>query len=240
VCVLGHLLEERGFATVAIGLVRRQMELVKPPRGLWTPFEIGRPLGEPQNPVFQRRVLMQALGMLERSDGPTILENFPEDPPNWLDTPDWVPPLTATVSLSSDPLAAGEQFRSELQELRPAWEAAQQRYGRTTIGLSFLQPAIWPAFVTAVLRGELPVAPPHETTALSMRFLADDIKAMYSEAAQATGAPPASRQIDNWFWHSTLAGSLMYALRKVAIASSNNALRTVGGRFFVAPPFGLE
>jgi hypothetical protein len=91
-----------------------------------------------------------------------------------------------------------------------------------------------------VLQRELPIASGHETTALSMRFLADDIKAMYSEAAQAAGAPPASRQIDNWFWNSTIAGALLRALRRVALSSSNNALKTVGGRFFVAPPFVLD
>jgi hypothetical protein len=234
------MLEQRGFATVAIGLVRRQMELVKPPRGLWTPFEIGRPLGEPGDPAFQRRVMMQALGLLERNDGPVILEDFPDDPPNWSDTSNWAPPLSATAQLESDPRAAGAQFGAELLQLQPAWDAARRRYGRTTVGLSFQEPGIWPEFVTAVLRGELPIASGHETTALSMRFLADDIKAMYSEAAQATGAPPASRQIDNWFWRSTLAGSVLHALRRVAMASGNNALRTVGGRFFVAPPFVFD
>lgn len=80
-------MESRGFATTAIGLVRYQMEQVKPPRGLWTPFQLGRPLGEPEDAVFQRRVLMQALGLLERTDGPVILEDFPDDPPGWSDRP---------------------------------------------------------------------------------------------------------------------------------------------------------
>ena len=82
---LGHMMEQRGFATVAIGLIRVQMEKVRPPRGLWTPFQLGRPLGEPENSSFQRRVLLAALGLLERTDGPVILEDFPEDPPGWTD-----------------------------------------------------------------------------------------------------------------------------------------------------------
>jgi len=83
------MLEARGTPTVAIGLVRPQMERTRPPRGLWTPFQLGRPLGEPADPEFQRRVLMRALGLLERHDGPVILEDFPDDPPNWSDTPGW-------------------------------------------------------------------------------------------------------------------------------------------------------
>jgi hypothetical protein len=56
---------------------------------------------------------------------------------------------------------------------------------------------------------------------------------MYSEAAQADGRPPSSRQIDAWFWSETIAGRLLIALRSIALQSENNALRTVGGRFFV-------
>jgi len=66
------MLEARGTPTVAIGLVRPQMERTRPPRGLWTPFQLGRPLGEPGDPEFQRRVLMRALGLLERRDGPVV------------------------------------------------------------------------------------------------------------------------------------------------------------------------
>jgi len=76
VSALGHILEERGIATVAIGAVRAQIERTRPPRGLWTTAQLGRPLGEPEDPAHQRRVLMAALGLLERRDGPVILEDF--------------------------------------------------------------------------------------------------------------------------------------------------------------------
>jgi hypothetical protein len=64
-------------------------------------------------------------------------------------------------------------------------------------------------------------------------MLSDDIKALYGEAAQAEGPAPSAHQIDLWFWRQTVAGRLLIALRTVAIASENNALKTVGGRFFV-------
>jgi hypothetical protein len=233
------MMESRGFATTAIGLVRYQMEQVRPPRGLWTPFQLGRPLGEPEDPNFQRRVLMQALALLERKDGPAILEDFPEDPPGWLDRPGWKPPIptSAPSPAHETPTAWAETFAAELASIRPHWEKAQARYGRTTVGLSGQTPEAWPGFIAAFLDGEFPVAPPHETSALSLRFLCDDIKALYSEAAQSAGAAPASRQIDDWFWKSTIAGQLLIALRSVAVASNNNALKTVGSRFFVPTPF---
>ena len=79
---------------------------------------------------------------------------------------------------------------------------------------------------------------PHlDTPALALRFLADDLKALYGEAVQADGGPPSARQIDWWFWRQTVAGQLLIALRALAMQSDNNALKTVGGRFFVPVPF---
>lgn len=226
------MLETRGIATVALGLVRYQMEQTRPPRGLWTPFQLGRPLGEPEDRAFQRRVLMHALGLLERTDGPVILEDFPDDPPGWLDRPDWQPPTLPPST--GEPI---ERFTAELEHIRPIWGRAQRRFGRTTVGLSGLAPEGWPALAAAVLRGERPVTPPHETTALSVRFLCDDVKALYSEAAQADGAAPASRQIDRWFWSATAAAEILFALRTTGLASDNNAMKTVATRFIVPAPF---
>jgi hypothetical protein len=227
------MLEARGTATVTIGLVRPQMEKTRPPRGLWTPFQLGRPLGEPGAPAFQRRVLLQALSLLERRDGPVVLEDFPDDPPNWLDTPGWLPPDIPFVETPDDASGWWAALTREMAALDLPWLRATRRYGRTTIGLSGQAPENWPDCAARFLRGELPTVPPHDTAALTLRFLCDDIKALYSEAAQGDGPPPSSRQIDTWFWSRTTAGKLLVALRSMALQSANNALRTVGGRFFV-------
>jgi hypothetical protein len=228
------MLEERGFSTVAIASVRAQAEKTRPPRALWTTSQLGRPLGEPGDASFQRRVLLAALGLLKRTDGPVILEDFTEDPPGWRDTPEWRAPLLVE---STDPLegpdAWATAFNGELSALLPLWRAAQTRFGRTTVGLSFQAPAAWPNFATRFLAGGLPSVPELITPALSLRMLCDDIKALYGEAAQAEGPAPSAHQIDQWFWRRTVAGRLLIALRAVAMASENNALKTVGGRFFV-------
>ena len=222
-CALGHKLEERGFATVALASVRAQAENTRPPRALWTPAMLGRPVGEPEDPAFQLRVVRAALGLLERTDGPVILEDFPDDPPGWVDNAAWIAP----------PTAASDGFSAELTEMLPLWQAAQARFRRTSVGLSFQVPELWPAFAAAVLDGGLPVVAELGTTALSARHMCDDIKALYGEAAQAVGPAPSARQVDSWFWRQTAAGGLLRALRAVAMESENNALKTVGGRFFV-------
>jgi hypothetical protein len=232
------MLEERGIPSVALGSVRAQMEKTRPPRGLWSSAQLGRPLGEPEDAAFQRRVVLAALLLLERTDGPVILEDFPDDPPGLADTPGWrAPALAAPAAMPDAPAAWAAAFSAELSRLLPVWERAQARFGRTTVGLSFQPPAAWPGFATRFLAGELPVTAGHATPALALRFLCDDVKALYGEAAQADGAAPSSRQVDGWFWRETVAGGLLIALRAAALASENTALKTVGGRFFVPVPW---
>ena len=236
-CALGHKLEEQGFATVALAAVRAQAERTRPPRALWTAAPLGRPVGEPDDVGFQIRVIRHALGLLERTDGPVILEDFPDDPPGLTDTPGWTPPVATKAGPYPDPAAWRAAFAAELSAMLPLWRQAQARFGRTSVGLSFQEPAAWPGFMVDVLGGGLPVVPQLDTTALSARFLCDDVKALYGEAAQAVGPKPSPMQVDTWFWRSTVAGDLLRALRAAAMDSGNNALKTVGGRFFVPTPW---
>jgi hypothetical protein len=232
------MLEDRGFSTVTLGAVRAQMEKTRPPRGLWTSSQLGRPLGEPGDAAFQRRVLMAALGLLERTDGPVILQDFEEDPLGWTDNPAWsAPAVSMPAALPTTQAAWESAFAEELQHLMPIWQRAVARFGRTTTGLSFQAPDAWPGFASRFLGGELPTVEGHDTAALALRFLCDDIKALYGEAAQADGSAPSSQQVDAWFWNGTIAGGLLRALRLAAMDSENNALKTVGGRFFVPAPW---
>ena len=230
------MLEERGFSTVTLASVRVQAEKTRPPRALWTAAPLGRPVGEPDDPAFQLRVIRAALALLERPDGPVILEDFPEDPPGLVDTADWPAPVTeASIFTTAKNWQAA--FAAELTAMQPLWQAAQARFGRTSVGLSFQAPEFWPSFASTLLDGGLPLVPELETTALSARFLCDDIKALYGEAAQAVGPKPSPMQVDTWFWRQTVAGGMLRAFRAVAMASENNALKTVGGRFFVPAPW---
>lgn len=232
------MLEDRGLPTTVLALVLPQVEKTRPPRAVMTPFLLGRPLGEPNDAAFQRRVLLRALRLLERTDGPIILEHFPDDNPSWFDRPGWEPAVQVPAPRSYSGTAAWEAaLRAELNLVLPVWERFKARFGRTTVGLAGQPPKDWPLFATSFLDGALPTVTLHDTPALALRFLADDLKALYGEAVQADGDPPSARQIDWWFWRQTVAGQLLIALRDAAIKSDNTALKTVGGRFFVPVPF---
>jgi hypothetical protein len=93
-------------------------------------------LDEPGDPEFQRRVLLRALGLLERGDGPVILEDFPDDPPNWFDALGWQPPSLPAIEAPASSVGWEAALASEMAELRPAWQRARARYRRTTTRLS--------------------------------------------------------------------------------------------------------
>ncbi len=235
---LAHRLEDRGLPTTVLAVALPQVEKTRPPRAVFVPFMLGRPLGEPNDTAFQRRVLMQALSLLERGGEAPILEHFPDDNPSWFDRPDWRPAMDLPPPAIPGTAAGWEAaLRAEMALVLPAWERFQARFGRTTIGLAGQPPQAWPAFAASFLNGALPTVALHDTPALALRFLADDLKALYGEAVQADGGPPSARQIDGWFWRRTVAGQFLIALRGMAMVSPNNALKTVGGRFFVPTPY---
>lgn len=50
---------------MCISLLREVTEKVHPPRSLFVPYPFGYPLGRPNDPEIQRRVILAALTMLE-------------------------------------------------------------------------------------------------------------------------------------------------------------------------------
>jgi hypothetical protein len=70
-------LERRGIATVAIQLLRKVAEKVRPPRALFVPFRHGFPLDVPLDPARQHAVIEAALRVLEISDlRPPVLVDY--------------------------------------------------------------------------------------------------------------------------------------------------------------------
>ena len=235
------MIESRGTATVVVGLVRPHMEKSRPPRGLWVPFPLGRPFGEAEDPAFQHRVLGTALALLERERGPVILEDFPDDAPSMRDNPGWslqvvVPTLPQPWPTS--PEAWLSLLTAELAAVAPHWEAARYRFGKTLVGNSRLDPAQWMPFATRFLAGEMPESPvPGLSPAVVVRYLSDDVKALYGEAAQAIGPQPSSHQVNSWFWNATAAGGFLRAIRLAALVSPHNGFKTAGPRFIVPAPW---
>src|SRR5262249_31726274 len=139
---LAHYLEGDGLPTTQISLVREHTATITPPRALWVPFELGRPLGAPGDTALQTRVLRAALALLEAPSRPMLVD-FPDDAPTAADAS--TPPV-CPVSFASPPEALRETdllraaLQREIAQLRTWYDLAMTRHGRTTVRISRLTP----------------------------------------------------------------------------------------------------
>jgi hypothetical protein len=69
--------EAQGIPTVGLSLAREVSAQVRPPRTLFLRYPFGHPLGEPGNRAQQRRILLDALELLERAREPGVIVDAP-------------------------------------------------------------------------------------------------------------------------------------------------------------------
>ena len=62
--LLQSIIEKEGIPTVSISLLTEITRRVEPPRVLVVDRPLGYPLGEPNNPELQKRIMMAALDLL--------------------------------------------------------------------------------------------------------------------------------------------------------------------------------
>lgn len=223
-CALAVYLERAGIATTAVVLTKLHAEKIRPPRALWVPFALGRPLGGPvKGRNFKKEVLTAALQLLERVDGPVILEDFPEEDAGAHHDPDWQPPDLSTA----------ETLQDEVQLLMPYWQRGVEKVGRTMTGLS-AQPMETAADYLARFDTDDPAPNPgsDQSDLLRMRFCADDIRTFYAEAAFAEGDPD-SEQIGDWFWSGTRAAQTLRRIRQQNMDDANKVRSLVCGKLIV-------
>lgn len=178
-----------------------------PPRALYCQFPLGRPLGKPGDPGFQRRVLRAALALLDRVDGP-VLEDFPDRVED-----DSAIPLACAVPPRHDP--ASPAAVDEARGLRAAYERQRKRSGRTNVGQVVDADGI-PEVVAAFLR--IAEGVPYKQAGLpgSPRRAALDVRAYFEEAALALAVHvPGARQAESWFFQQTEAGAVLKRAQSV-------------------------
>ena len=235
---LAKYVEDEGLSTVIVGLVREHAEKLRPPRTLWVPFPLGRPLGVPDNPAFQRKVLRAALDVLDVADGPVIVD-FPEDAPAEVATDEmdgWVCPVSfPKPPAPEDSTGLREAVLAEIAQLQPWYEMGRERRGRTAVGLSGLAMADAARFLDAWLAGETRESPmPDVGRVDALRWSAEDLKAFYIEAATAQPGIAGQKQLLDWMWRETSAAELLKALRKVLLQDDDPGIHDIGD-FMLVP-----
>ena len=227
---IGHYLEAAGLPTVQVSLIREHTAPMKSPRALWVPYELGRPLGVPGDAAFQKRVLRAALSLLDRTDGPLIVDHDEEVP-------------TGTVNAEGDgwtcpvsfPAPAGEEtatasLKREIGGLKPWYELGLERRGRTTMGVSGLSIEAVADYVAAFAEQGLDALSPLPDLPVSEAFKRanDDLQAFYQEAATAQpGHGGGHADVLDWFWGQTEAGKQLLACRDKARETDDKRLRFI-------------
>jgi len=224
--------------TASISFIRLHTEVMKPPRALWVPFDIGRTLGPPDDAAFQKRVLLALMGMFEAPDGP-LLEDFPEDEP---ETSDEIMVLTCPVDFARDVVETGEtdqlqaSFRREMTAMRPWYDMSVAKRKRTAVGASGIELEALGDFIYTFARGEEPDNPRDDISlAYTLKFAVVDLKSYYIEGitAQPGQAGASSQRLTDWFWGETVAAKVLMAMKKVGEANTDSVMNQIGIGFIV-------
>ena len=237
------------MATVTLSFIREHAERLRSPRTLWVPFELGRPLGVPNDPAFQRRVIDAAFALLSRPSGP-VLEEYPEQAPRSEGEDEmWGCPVALPApepgETGADQLVA--RFRAEVALLRPWFEQARGDRQRTAFGLSGLAPESIDALVETLARfgaGEDVIAPAGVRRPLPslFRYLADDARTYYLEAAtaQPRRVAPDGKALAHWLYRETVLGDVLHRVRDRLAGSDDPDEKRAQGGLIAGALMGLE
>jgi len=238
--VLAHYLERDGISTTQISLIRKHTEIIRPPRALWVPFVLGRPLGAPGNPEFQHRVLRAALELLNAPKGP-LIEDFPDDPPDESGGKDksfkeWSCPVSFKNRMGEDNDLENlrSDFNREVAELRSWYGLNLKKVNRTAIV------AFSPDSASKLLGGFIIGEPPEFSEAdfslaTALRLAAQDLKSFYFEAVTARPGSgfPSIEAFNRWFWHKTAAAKILKAVKDRCLKEADASLRMTGALLLI-------
>ena len=200
--------------------MREQTELMHLPRFLWVPFELGRPFGTPHEPEFQRRVLHDALALLERTDGPVVLADFPDDAPAGDDDTPWACPITFTRAAVDEPDLVAS-VRSEVSQLAPWAEldaSPLANSGRSVGGMVDL--------LASIVEGADPDLE-------QIRLTADDLRTWYLHASAQQPGRATSQDRNAWFYRETAAAHLLGQVAAALLEHPNDLIRAFARRGIV-------
>jgi len=221
---------------VAIGLIPLHVSLIRPPRALVVPFELGRPFGAPEAPDLQRAVMAHALGLMARNDGP-ILETFAREPDvETAATSGWSPPIERAPDIdpADDEAAFTAALKAEIAALQPACDRWIARGGRRLDRISGCMPSQIVDLMLGLARNSSMESPmPGYPAELAVKFAADDLKHAYYQAALAQPGTVTDIEVDDWFFGGTLAGRLLFALRAALLDADDEAVRGFASHAFV-------
>jgi len=189
---------------------------------------LGRPFGVPNDAAFQKNVLVAALQLFERESGP-VLEDFPKDaphqkltsPPDNLVCPVSFPRMQAEGTLA-------EKLADEVSQLQAWHEVAVKHRGRTTLGVTGMQPLQIVDYLSAWLNNQSPqpfnkdISPGD-----ALKQACDELKAFYLEAKSVQPGQHSAASIQEWLWMETALAQVIVQIRAIAANSTESSAKAV-------------
>jgi hypothetical protein len=216
VSAIGWYLEAQGIATVSISLIREHSVALKAPRALWVPFILGRPLGAPSNPEFQKKVLLDALALLQESQWPVLKDFEQEAPADQLGF--YTETLVCPISFPTKDSAGSFEMRlrNEIAQLQAWYTLAVQVKGRSTTGITGRTPEELGNFIASWLTDQEQKSIPNldYPPAATLKLATDELKAFYYEAKSVQPGKHSFDSIQEWFWFATTAGEVFIAIKE--------------------------
>ncbi len=206
---------------MVISLIRAHSEIIRPPRTLFVPFELGRPIGNPNDEKRQKNVLVTALELLQQNGPVPVLADYPEFTSYRLERNLQLPFELPDSSGSVDANALLREF----EVVHPAYTQAKVDNRRTTFGNSNFSAEKLISIIGRLLEGTADTDARLSSDVI--RFLVDDLKTLYLEAACLGQKNLTSTQLNNWFWCHTMAARAIIKLRSEFLASEDKNRRLI-------------
>jgi len=240
--VLANYFESVGFTTVLVGFVREHIEAVKPPRALWLNFPMGRPMGKPNDPDYQMKVIRAAFALLENTIGP-VLDDFPDVIAVRDGRMGYALPEELVIAKKDigdvDQLVT--EISAEMESLREPYDAAVAARDRTTVGASELPIEEFVPFIAEFVRGNKPKSPRKGLPPVPLlKLVVEDLAAYYTEARTHRDNIDDIELLGKWFWEETKAGLLLLWLEAVSLESDDKVLAQIVEMSLITPRFWSE
>lgn len=193
------------------------------PRFLWVPFELGRPFGAPRESAFQRRVLLDALELVERTDGPVVLADFPDDAPAGDDDLPWSCPVSFAATAVEEPELVGS-VRAEIAQLSPWAELGAPPKRNSGLAVDDMVDAL------RLIAGSTDRAQSDAVDVQALRLIADDLRCWYLHAVAQQPGRAHSHDRNTWFWRETAVAHLLGHLTAELLVHPDPLVRMFASR----------
>jgi hypothetical protein len=213
---------------VVIALVPQHAQRIKPPRTLLVPFDLGRPLGVPEDADFQHRVLSAALEMLEHVDGP-VFQEYEEQAPDRDDDSEegWSCPVTFANKGTDESIE--QQLLNEIGLLQPWYDKGRSERGYTSFGVSKMNLEEIVSFLVSFLEDKPASSVPLSDYSISdaLKYAAEDLKAFHNESATSQPGRVTAAEVENWYWGETAAGRMVREIKKTCMDHADSMVKIV-------------